>query len=339
MERLLNQYRNFTVLVVAILAQLALLAFQIKSNQDVRLIRVWAVSAVTPLARILETGRSVSSHFLGDYVSLRGVRDENRRLKADLDQAKLENQFLRTELNTADRAKTLAIFQSSSQSKTVGARVIGNSTGFSGKVVFVDRGAADGIERGMAVITPDGIVGKIISVFPGSSQVLLITDPAFAAGVVSQKNRTHGTLKGQGHNSVQIDYVQNEKPLEQGEWFYTAGDDRIFPKGLRVGIADIVKQGPAKKEVWVTPSGLQNGLEEVLIIVDGVHGTIPDLPAQNQSVYLMNPAPAEGNALPDPPPAQNGSRVTEADRVMDRYRNRLFGVPGESAPQGASPPR
>src|ERR1700755_3582106 len=137
MELLLSRYRNLTVLVVAILAQLALLAYQIKSNQEVRVIRVWAVSAVTPMARVLEGTRSGLSHFFGDYFLLRNVRDENNRLKADLDRIKMENQYLRTEVSTADRAKTLAIFQNNTQSKTLAAHVIGNTTGSSGKVVFV----------------------------------------------------------------------------------------------------------------------------------------------------------------------------------------------------------
>src|ERR1700682_4574188 len=113
MELFLNRYRNLTVLLVAILAQLVLLAYQIKSNQEVRLIRVWAVSAVTPMARLLEGTRSGLSHFFGDYFLLRNVRDENNRLKTDLDRVKMENQYLRTQVNTADRAKTLAIFQTS----------------------------------------------------------------------------------------------------------------------------------------------------------------------------------------------------------------------------------
>src|SRR4029077_18769207 len=105
---------------------------------------------------------------------------------------------------------------------------------------------------------------------PKSSLVLLVTDPSFAAGVVSQKNRVHGTLKGQGHSTVMIDYVQNEKTVEQGEMFLTSGDDRIFPKGLPVGIVDVVRPGNARKEIFVIPSGLQNGLEEVLIITESV---------------------------------------------------------------------
>ena len=224
--------------------------------QEVRLIRVWAVSAVTPMARLLEGARSGASHFLGDYFLLRNVRDENNRLKADLNRVKMENQYLRTEVSTGDRAKTLAIFQKSTQSTTLAAHVIGNTTGSSGKVVFVDRGSLSKVEKGMAVITPDGIVGKVISVYPTASQVMLVTDPAFAAGVISEKHHVHGTLKGQGYSSVMIDYVQNEKTVEQGEWFYTSGDDRIFPKGLPVGIADVIRAGVQRKEIYLTPSGL-----------------------------------------------------------------------------------
>src|SRR5690242_9944518 len=235
MDFLLNRYRNLSVLLLAILAQLALLAYQVKSNRDVRLIRVWAVSAVTPLARVIETGRGGISRFFHDYFVLLDVRDENKRIKADLDRTELENQYLRAELSTADRAKSLALFQATSQSKFLAAHIIGNTTDTSGKVVIVDRGSASGILKGMAVVTPDGIVGKVINVYPTAAFVLLITDPSFAAGVISQKNHVHGTLKGQGHSTVMIDYVQNQEPLDQGEWFVTSGDDLIFPRGLPVG--------------------------------------------------------------------------------------------------------
>lgn len=320
MELLLNRYRNLMVLVVAILAQLVLLAYQIKSNQEVRLIRVWAVSAVTPMARVLEGGRSAVSHFFGDYFLLRKVRDENVRLKADLDKIKMENQYLRTQVGTADRAKILAIFQSSTQSKTLAAHVIGNTTGSSGKVVFVDRGSINNVEKGMAVITPDGIVGKVISVYPTASQVMLVTDPAFAAGVVSEKHRVHGTLKGQGYSAVMIDYVQNEKTVDQGEWFYTSGDDRIFPKGLPVGTVDSVRSGNSRKEIYVTPSGLQNGLEDVLIVVDGVHAEIPDSIPQNEPVHLLTSPPPDPADTVDSSPARSGPLSTDADRLMERYR-------------------
>jgi rod shape-determining protein MreC len=189
----------------------------------------------------------------------------------------------------------------------------------------------------MAVITPDGIVGKVVDVYPIASFVMLITDPTFAAGVISQKNRVHGTLKGQGHSTVMIDYVQNEEKLDEGEWFYTSGDDRIFPKGLPVGEATVVRAGRTHKEIYVTPSGFQSGLEEVLIVVEGVHAPIPDAPPGNQPVHLLDPPPAEGGtaAAPVLPQATPGS---DADRIVEQYRKigeaekHVYGERGAGAP-------
>jgi rod shape-determining protein MreC len=337
MDFLLHRYRNLTVLLVAILAQLALLAYQVKSNGEVRLIRVWAVTAVTPLARVIEAGRSGSVHFFHDYFVLLGVRGENQRLKSDLDRIKMENQFLRTELSTADRGRALAIFQQQSPSKTIAAHVIGNTTGVGAKVVIIDRGTGNGVQKGMAVITPDGIVGKVTGAYPTASYVLLITDPSFAAGVISQKNHVHGTLKGQGYSTVIVDYVQNEQKVEPGEWFYTAGDDRIFPKGLPVGQATVVRKGKSTYlDIFVTPSGLQDGLEEVLIVVEGVHGPIPENPPGFQPVHLQDSAPSEDSTSIAPTPA--GQLATDADRLVDRYRkigeaeNHVYGENGRGAP-------
>src|SRR3954449_10188644 len=98
MDSLLNRYRNVTVLVLTIMAQLVLLAYQVKSGNDVRLIRVWAVTAVTPLARMLEGVRSGVTGFVGNYLTLRDTTAQNRDMRQELGRLKMENQFLRTEL-------------------------------------------------------------------------------------------------------------------------------------------------------------------------------------------------------------------------------------------------
>jgi rod shape-determining protein MreC len=345
MDFFLTRYRSLTALLVAILAQLALLSYQVKSDHEVRLIRVWAVSAVTPVARLLEGGRSGASHFFENYFLLLRVREDDRRLQAELDRVKMENQYLRAQLDTADRARELAIFQAGSPSKTIAARIIGNTTAASAKVVFVDRGSSNGIASGMAVITPNGIVGKVIAVYPTASLVRLITDPAFAAGVVSQKNHVHGTLRGQGYAAVSIDYIQNEDAVDLGEWFYTAGDDLIFPKGLPVGTVSVARTGKARKEVIVTPSGMQN-LEDVLIVVEGVHAEIPAGPPAAQSIHLQAPPPAEDGTTPAlSSPAQAAPLTTDADRTLEQYRRlgeaqkHVFGERGGGAPNfNAAPP-
>jgi rod shape-determining protein MreC len=340
MDLILNRYRNLTALVAAILVQLVLLAYQVKSNQEVRLIRVWAVTGVTPLARLLEGGRSGSVNFFKDYFVLLDVREQNKRLQTDLNRVQLENQVLRSQLDTSDRAKALSVFQEQSQMKTVAARVIGNSPGSNGRVVLIDRGTGSGIQPGMAVITPDGIVGKIVSSYPTASNLLLITDPTFAAGVISQKNRVHGTLKGTGNSNVLVDYVQNEQTVEVGEWFYTAGDDRIFPKGLPAGIVTAARPGRTVKEIFLSPSGLQNGLEDVLVILEGDHKPIPDLPVSSQALHLQPLPPAEG-VSPDalsPTHSSNTGAQTDLDREVEHTRRlgedqkHVFGERGRGAP-------
>jgi rod shape-determining protein MreC len=340
MDTLLSRYRNVTVLVLVIMAQLILLAYQVKSDNDVRLIRVWAVTAAMPLAHTLEAIRSGVTNFVGNYITLHDTRQQNRQMREELGRLKMENQFLRTELSTADRARALSVFQTHTQSRTLAARVTGVGAGAGSKVVFVDRGSVSGVEKGMAVVTPDGIVGKVIGSFPTASEVLLITDSTFAAGVISQKNRVHGILKGQGYGACRVEGVQDEEKLEVGEWFYTSGDDRVFPKGMPAGQVKVVRQGTPFKEVLVDPIGMQNGIEEVLIVMEGVHQQIPELPNAASAIHLQSAPPRDDSAPPAAAASPANTPGTDADRLRERYKavgdaqGHIF---GEGAP-GSKPP-
>jgi rod shape-determining protein MreC len=340
MDLILHRYRNPTVLLVVVAAQLVLLAYQVKSNQDMRLIRVWSVTAITPVARLVEVVRGGTVGFIKDYFILLNAREENRRLKEEVDKVKLENLFLKTELTTADRARALAAFQSRTPSRTVATRIIANAVGMNSNVVFVDRGAAAGIQPGMAVITPDGIVGKVIAVYPTASQVMLLKDPSFAAGVISEKYRVHGTLKGQGHGTLIVDYVPIELKVEVGEKFFTSGDDRIFPKGLPVGEVKVVRAGRSYKEILIAPSGFTQGTEEVLIVTDGVHQVIPGTQPENVP-YRVLPPPADPAEVATT--ATPETTDTEADRIRERYRKLTetqgvkLGVPGRIPDFNANP--
>jgi len=323
MATLLNRYRNITVLLLVIFAQLILLAYQVKNDKDVRLIRLAAVTAVTPLARAIETVRGGTDGFLQNYILLRDARSENGRMRSELGKLKLENQFLRTELSTADRAKALGVFEARSPSKMIAARVIATATGASTSAVFVDRGSTSGVEKGMAVVMPDGIVGKVLAAYPTASQVLLATDPGFAAGVVSQKNHVHGILKGQGHGNCRVDYVQNEEKVETGEWFYTSGDDRIFPKGMQVGKVTVARAGNPFQEITLDPIGLANGVEEVLIVLAGAHQEIPEFKTAAQPMYIAPPVPGaakEAQAVSAGGPNGTPALTTDADKITTRYR-------------------
>ncbi len=334
MEALLSRFRNLTVLLVAVVAQLLYLGYQVKTNRDERLIRVWAVTAVTPMAGIVEAVRHNTIGFMQDYFILLDVREQNRKLKATNDRLQMENIYYRNQLTTAENARALVKFQTQIPSKTIAARVIGNSTVASAKAVFIDRGSTSGVESGMAVVTPDGIVGKIVAVYPLVSQVLLVTDPTFKVGVESQRGHVHGVLDC-GSGKCVVEQVQNEDKVTNGEWFYTSGEDRIFPRGFPVGEVISSQSGQGMRDVKLSLSGAPGGVEEVLVVVAGVHQAIPNTPPEEDlSARTLPPPPPEGGS--DAP--ATAKPQTEADKILQKYsalgkeQGHVYGGLGSSIP-------
>src|SRR3954451_4384913 len=332
MEVLLSRYRNLTVLLVVVFAQLLYLAYQVKSNRDERLVRVWAVTAVTPMAGVVEAVRRNTIGFLQDYFILLDVREQNRRLKSDNDHLRMENVYFRNQLTTAEHARALTLFQAQTPSKTVPARVIGNSTVVTAKAVFVDRGSTSGIEKGMAVVTPEGIVGKVAAVYPLVSQVLLVTDPTFKVGVESQKGHVHGVLNC-GSGKCLVEQIQNEEKVDVGEWFFTSGEDRLFPKGFPVGTVISAQPGQGMKNLVLNLSGAPGGTEEVLVVLQGIHQNIPKEPPVLQAGMRTLPPPS-----PERRSAPTAKPQTEADKVLEKYQNlgqqqeHVYGGVGSSIP-------
>jgi rod shape-determining protein MreC len=341
METFITRYRNLTVLFVVVLAQLLFLAYQVKANKDDRLIRVWAVSAVTPMAGGVEAVRNNTIGFLRDYFILLDVRDQNRTLKSENDQLRLDNIYFRNQLSTAEHAHALTVFQTQTPSTTIAARVIGNSTVATAKAVFIDRGSTSGIQRGMAVVTPEGIVGKVIAVYPLVSQVLLVTDATFKVGIESQKNHIHGVLNcGSGH--CVVEQVQDEDKLDAGEWFFTSGEDRVFPRGFPVGTVTSSQPGQSgqgMRDVKLNLSGAPGGVEAVLVVLKGIHQQIPTGPVIEDSMVKMLPRPDEKNPAGSNKDDSAGPQLrTEADKVVSKYQafgkaeNHVYGAIGSSVP-------
>jgi rod shape-determining protein MreC len=335
MESIFHRYRNITILLVVIIAQLILLAWQVKSDNDVPLVRVWAVTAVTPVASVIETVRNGTTGFFSNYFELRNAREQNNQLRTEVDRLRLENQLMKNELASAQRAEALAGFQARTPSKMIGARVIGATPGVGTTSLLIDRGTASGVHRGMAVVTPDGIVGNVVAVFPFASQVLSVTDPGFAAGIESQKNHVHGVLKGVGSGTARVDYVPTGQKIEVGEMLYTSGEDRIFPKGLPVGKVTGVRDAGSFLEIDVSPTGAEEAPEEVLVILDPVHQAIPDAPTSDAPVFLAPDVKPDDQTASSTP-----TSGTTADKLVDQYKkigDAQKHVFGEGLP-GSTPP-
>jgi rod shape-determining protein MreC len=263
-----SRHRPLVLLVAVILAQVLLLAFQIRRDHDIRLIRVWSVELLTPLQRAGTFIVSKMDSVWFGYIDLRHVRMENRQLAEEVGQLRLKNQQLEGQAAQAVRlARLLGFRQENTDIPMVTAEVIGANADSTSHTIFINRGEQDGIRRNMAVITPDGVVGKISEVLPHTSQVLLIDDRESGVGALLVGSRTHGVVKGTGDPLLWMDYVSTDEKVASGEQVLTSGEDRIFPKNLPVGWVASSKSGFPFQTIQVSPAAHLDRLEEVIVLL------------------------------------------------------------------------
>ena len=145
-----SRHKSLTLLAAVVVAQVLLLAVQIKRAGQVRLIRVWAVELISPVQRASSWVVYNFEHGWGNYVSLRNTRQDNQALRSELDRLKVRNAELEGRAHEADRlAGILSFRQAHRDVPMVAARVIGGSPDSGSLVVNIDRGSHDGIRRDM----------------------------------------------------------------------------------------------------------------------------------------------------------------------------------------------
>jgi rod shape-determining protein MreC len=266
----LGRYRNLIVLVGVLFAQVLGLAVQVRRTTDsepTRLIRIWAVGAVTPLEKVLVWVQTSTGNIWHNYFYLRGVRAENRNLKQQIEQMRLEQVRMSQDADQARRLQALLAFKEQFISQTMAAQVIGSSGSEQSRSVYIDKGEHDGLKPDMAVITADGIVGKVLLVYRSTSLVLLINDHSSGVGAILDKTRLQGILRGTPAGEVVLEKVMSDEVVPAGEMVLTSGGDGIFPKGLLVG--RVAKVSPGSElflNIRVRPAADLSKLEEVLVV-------------------------------------------------------------------------
>ncbi len=288
----LSRHRSLALLAGVLLAQVLLLAYQVRRDNNVRLIRYWSVEASMPAAR---GGTWFFSHLGGlwsGYVGLHNARSENAELREQVGQLQLRNRELESEAAEAHRLETLLNFRDAHpEAQLLAAQVIGASADPASETLFINRGEQDRVKRNMGVITPDGVVGKVVEVFPNTAQVMLMTDKDMGVGAMFADSRTHGVVKGTGDPLPMMDYVVNDEKVSAGDMIVTSGEDRIFPKGLLVGVVISAKEGNPFQRIQVRPATRLDRLEDVIVLLTQQEFA----PAKPGEPFKVSPA------LPPPP--------------------------------------
>jgi rod shape-determining protein MreC len=293
MEPFFVRYRNLLVLLAILLAQMIGLAVQVRRMGDgrttldpadgpgVRLIRLWANALVSPAEQAIHGSKLSAGGLWQNYIDLRHVQEQNQELQKTIDRLRLEQAQLIEDARQGQRLQGLIGFQEKYIYKTLAAQAFGSSGSDQSRVFYIDKGASDHLERDMAVITPDGIVGKVRDVFPGSAQVLAINDPTSGAGVILETTRIRGILRGNADGQPQIVGILADNRIQPGEKVLTAGGDQIFPRGMPVGVVEKIVRDPERDGfifIIVKPAAHLDRLDEVLVVTS----TEPRFPPQDQ---------------------------------------------------------
>src|SRR5262245_57270981 len=337
MENFFSRYKNPLVLMAVLFIQVVALATQVKRPEGgkaaggggTRLIRVWTVTAITPFERALVGTGHFFRNTWHNYIDLHDVRKQNRELQDELDRLRLEQARLQNQAEQSQRLRALLDFKERYTSRTVPAQVIGTSGNDLTRAIQIDKGSHAGVKVGMAVITPDGIVGKVREVFPFSSQVLLISDRESGAGVILQSSRLHGILRGSPQGFLQVNDVMSDEKVDVGEPVITSGGDGVYPKGLPAGT--VIRSGPDPEggpflAVRIKPAASLDKLEEVLVVTEIAEsgGSPADSGTPRRAADILSerlpsvPKTADTNAGVQPgsgtanPPAANRGAVPSA---------------------------
>jgi len=202
------------------------------------------------------------------HLTLRAYKVENERLRQEILELERERNRLLEAEATNRRLQQLLEFRSQVAVGGITASIIAASASAWFKSCLLDKGSADGVRKGMAVVTPLGALGRVIEVAPRSAKVLLITDPNSGLDVIVQRTRARGIVSGSLEDGPIMKYVRHSEDVQVGDRLVTSGLDGVFPKGMMVAMVTSVRKQTVGlfQQISVVPVVTLDRTEQVLVV-------------------------------------------------------------------------
>lgn len=261
------KYKKPVLILALFMVLFWLLTIQVRNGRFSLLERpVLAVSGL--LERIITWPFHTVISIGKGYVLLVDTQKENVRLKDEIERMKIEKSVANELLLENERLREALDFRKAQPFATVAVQVIGRDLSAASRTVTINKGSASGIGKDMAVITSEGVVGKIHTVLSGTAKVILVTDPGSTVAVRVQRNREEGLLEGRLILCA-LKYVSYYSDIQEGDNLVTSGLDGIYPKGLPVATVTGVTKNEASafQSVVARPAVSLSRLEEALVLI------------------------------------------------------------------------
>jgi rod shape-determining protein MreC len=237
-----------------------------------RKIRSLAQTIMYPLQRGTSSSANVVGGFFGGIFELRRASAENEQLRKQVRDMEAELRDTRERAAEATRLEALLKLSGGTQYQSIAAHVIARDPSMWFGGITIDKGRWAGVEVNMPVVTPGGVVGRVVSTSPLSSQVMLVTDERSGAGAVVwqlTQSTALGSIKGMGESGLlEMRYVSGLEKVQVGDMATTTGQDGIYPVGYNVGEVIEVRPGSATQPllIHIRPSAGLERLKEVAVL-------------------------------------------------------------------------
>ena len=292
--------------VCLVIAHIGLISTQVKTRG------VPVFESVT-FGAFAEVQRGATSAVTGvkdtwqNYFALQQIRRENSQLTQEVGQLRIRLQEEREAAQRSRALEALLELRNQTQLMTTGARVIGGPANPEFRTMTIDKGQSDGLKADMAVIAPQGVVGRILMPSSRAAKVQLLIDKNAAAGALIERTRAQGVVLGLGTDRLQLEYLPSSAEVKVGDRVVTAGIDGIYPKGFVIGqVESVERSGSEYKDIVVKPGVEFASLEAVLIVL-----TPPPTVAEATEAAKSSVAKEKKPAVPAPAPPASPTAATD----------------------------
>jgi len=265
--------RSRFLLVGLVLVHLAVISHQVDGGGGVSLLQHGLLAVLSPLQRGVGAIVGGAGEAWRGWAFHRETYAENRRLGERVRQLETELQASSARAQEGARLRELLELRQAVPMETVAAEVVARDGVPWFRTLTIDKGEADGVALDAPVMSPTGVVGRVVAVGPHAARVQVLLDRDSGAGVLIERSRVPGVVSGQvsgqatGAEDLALEYVPERSDVAVGDVVVTSGLDRIYPKGLVVGRVRYVGKGSGLfRDIRVEPSARFDRLEEVLVV-------------------------------------------------------------------------
>jgi rod shape-determining protein MreC len=254
----------FTTVTVA---HLILISAQVTSKRGLPLLEEAIFGGMAEVQRVATGGIGEVRGVWQNYVDLRQIGRENDALKQRVSQLEVALQRERALAGQTRVLQGLLDLKKETPLATTPASVIASGASPDFRTMTLDKGSSEGLRADMAVIAPEGIVGRVILPTPRAAKVQLIIDRNAAAAGLVERTRAQGVVVGTGSDRMRLEYVPGTADLKTGDRVVTSGIDGIYPKGFVIGqIESIQRTAGEFSTVLIKPAVNLSALETVLVV-------------------------------------------------------------------------